>query len=70
MKSKYFNDIMSLAAFVLSVVCLATTRDIYTSMDVMLAWMGVVCFGGYWLREPIMVMWRKLARREEEQISP
>lgn len=70
MKTRRFNDFMALAVFVLSVVCLATARDIYTSMDILIAWMGVICFSCYFMREPLRRIGVKVFRIKEEVSSP
>lgn len=59
---KNFNEIMALLVFVLSIACLATTpyNDAsYSTIDYVLAWMGVVCFSTYFMRD----MLRKLGKK-------
>jgi hypothetical protein len=51
---KYFNDSMAIFVFVLSVICLTTSQRSgadHTEIDFVVAWMGVVCFSVYSLRE-------------------
>lgn len=53
---KTFNDAMALIVFVLSVVCLATSSYnsvSYSLLDYALAWMGVVCFSAYYMRDTL-----------------
>lgn len=53
---KTFNDAMALIVFALSVVCLATSSYnsiSYSLLDYALAWMGVVCFSAYFMRDTL-----------------